>query len=298
MPTEATALAPVSASPIRTADQLAAAFLLAYGDATRAAYARDLKSWGAWLQARGVEVLDAHRAHVDLWSREAEAAGRAPATIARALAALSGFYGYAVEDGLIARSPVARVRRPRVSDHSPRLGLDRAGMRALLEAAAASGTRDHALACLLVLNGLRISEALGADVSDLSESRGHRVLALRRKGDKRQTTALAPRTASALDAVLDGREEGPIFQTRSGRRMDRHAAAKVIARLAREAGLGHVSPHSLRHGFVTAALDAGVSLRDVQDAAGHADPRTTRRYDRGRHALDRAATYSVARYLS
>ena len=54
----------------------------------------------------------------------------------------------------------------------------------------------------------------------------------------------------------------------------------------------------MRHAFVTLALDAGVSLRDVQDAAGHADPRTTRRYDRARHNLDRAATYTVAAYLA
>jgi site-specific recombinase XerD len=59
-----------------------------------------------------------------------------------------------------------------------------------------------------------------------------------------------------------------------------------------------VGPHLLRHAFVTLALDAGVSLRDVQDAAGHADPRTTRRYDRGRYALDRAATYRLASYLA
>ena len=81
--------------------------------------------------------------------------------------------------------------------------------------------------------------------------------------------------------------------------MDRHAALKVVRRLARTASIEHtVSPHSLRHGFVTAALDAGVPLRDVQDAAGHADPRTTRRYDRGRHSLDRAATYTVASYIA
>jgi len=59
-----------------------------------------------------------------------------------------------------------------------------------------------------------------------------------------------------------------------------------------------LSPHSLRHTFVTQALDAGVPLRDVQDAMGHADPRTTRRYDRGRMALDRRATYAVARFLA
>src|SRR5205085_2054830 len=98
--------------------------------------------------------------------------------------------------------------------------------------------------------------------------------------------------------VVD-RVDGPIFATRTGRPMDRQAAWKVVRRLALAAGIaGAISPHSCRHGFVTAALDAGVSLRDVQDAAGHADPRTTRRYDRSRHNLDRAATYAVAAYVA
>jgi integrase len=59
-----------------------------------------------------------------------------------------------------------------------------------------------------------------------------------------------------------------------------------------------VGPHTLRHAFITAALDAGVSLRDVQDAASHADPRTTMRYDRARGSLDRHATYIVAAYIA
>lgn len=288
-----------AASPLRSAQGVAAAFLAGYGPSTREAYARDLRAWGNFLADVGVDVLAAHRVHVDAFVRQAEDGGVAPATVARRLSALSGFYAYLLDEGLIARSPIARVRRPRVSDESPRLGVDRPGMRALLDTAQASGRRDHALACLLALSGLRISEALAADVTDLAHERGHRTLRLRRKGGKRQTVALAPRTADAIDAMLDGRTSGPLFVTRSGRRMDRHAALKVIRRLAHAAGIEHaVSPHSLRHGFVTLALDAGVPLRDVQDAAGHADPRTTRRYDRGRHSLDRAATYTVASYLA
>lgn len=60
----------------------------------------------------------------------------------------------------------------------------------------------------------------------------------------------------------------------------------------------HISPHTLRHAFITAALDAGVPLRDVQEAASHADPRTTMRYDRGRQSLDRHATYIVATFIA
>jgi site-specific recombinase XerD len=284
-----------ASSPIRSADDLAAAFLLGYGEATRAAYGRDLKVWAAWLRQHGLAPLDAHRAHVELWCRGMEADGLAPATVARRLAAISGFYAYAEDEGLVPRSPVRRVRRPRVSDESPRLGVDQAQLRALLDAAEESGPRDHALLCLLGLNGLRIGETLALDVGDLAEERGHRTVNLLRKGGKRQRAPLAPRTAAAIDALLAGRTEGPVFRTRTGRRLDRHAAAKTVRRLARQVGVEHrVSPHSLRHGFVTAALDAGVALRDVQDAAGHADPRTTRRYDRGRYSLDRHATYAVA----
>lgn len=288
-----------AASPLRSAEDVAAAFLAGYGPATREAYARDLRAWDAFLSGLGVEVLDAHRVHIDAWARQAERDHVSPATLARRLSALSGFYTYALDENLIARSPVAQVRRPRVGDESPRFGVDRAGMRALLAAAQASGPRDHALVCLLALNGLRITEALSANAADLAHERGHRTLRLHRKGGKRQTVALAPRTADALHMMLAGRITGPLFITRTGQQMDRHAALKIVRRLARKAGIEHtVSPHSLRHGFVTAALDAGVPLRDVQDAAGHADPRTTRRYDRGRHSLDRAATYTVASYIS
>jgi integrase len=67
----------------------------------------------------------------------------------------------------------------------------------------------------------------------------------------------------------------------------------------RRAGIAkHVSPHTLRHAFITAALDAGVPLRDVQEAASHADPRTTMRYDRARTSLDRHATYIVAAFVA
>jgi integrase len=84
----------------------------------------------------------------------------------------------------------------------------------------------------------------------------------------------------------------------SGQRMDRHTAGRVLARLGRRAGLGTVRPHTLRATAITCALDAGVSLRDVQDMARHSDPRTTRRYDRARGSLDRHASYAIAGYLA
>ena len=81
--------------------------------------------------------------------------------------------------------------------------------------------------------------------------------------------------------------------------MDRYAADRTVKRLAKRAGIiRRISPHSLRHSFIAAALDAGVPLRDVQEAASHADPRTTMRYDRARQSLDRHATYIVAAFVA
>jgi integrase len=142
---------------------------------------------------------------------------------------------------------------------------------------------------LLALNGLRISEALNADIDDLSTERGHRTLAIVGRGGKRVT--IAPRTGRALDLYIGERTMGPIFLGVEGGRMDRYGADRLVKRLVTRAGIDtHISPHSLRHSFITAALVAGVPLRDVQEAAIHADLRTTMRYDRARRSLDRQAT--------
>jgi integrase/recombinase XerD len=126
-----------------------------------------------------------------------------------------------------------------------------------------------------------------------------RTLVITRKGGKVATIPLAPRTARAIDLTVGERCDGPVFLAADGHRLDRHGAARVVRRVARRAGISKpVGPHTLRHAFITAALDPGVPLRDVQEAASHADPRTTMCYDRARGSLDRHATYIVAAYVA
>jgi integrase/recombinase XerD len=150
-----------------------------------------------------------------------------------------------------------------------------------------------------VLNGLRVSEATGADIEALGLERGHRTLSIVRKGSKKVIIPLAPRTARAIDLTVGERCEGPIFLAPGGGRLDRHGAARIVRRVTRRAGIAKpVGPHTLRHAFITAALDAGVPLRDVQEAASHADPRTIMRYDRARVSLDGHATYIVAAFIA
>lgn len=293
-PIPTTGLEPAGAS----ITALAAAFLIAYQGATRAAYRRDLRAWLRWCEDHDVDPLGAQRAHVDAYARTlAEVDGRSPATVARHLSTLAGFYKYAVGEDVIPRNPVANVRRPKVGTDTVSTGLDRDELAALIAAAQSDSPRSFALVLLLGFNGLRVSEVLGADIEDLGTERGHRVLRVKRKGGKTATIPMAPRTAEAVDAYAGERTSGPLFVTASGKRWQRSEAWRALRRLARNAVPEKAStlhPHDLRHAFVTLSLDAGASLRDVQDAAGHADPRTTRRYDRARHNLDRHPTYALA----
>ena len=276
-----------------------AGFLAGYSGQTRDAYAMDLRQFTAWCAEHDLRLFDIRRADIECYARQLEERGRARSTVARRLSTVAGFYRYAVEEGLLGHSPAAHGRRPRVDYESHATALDRNELGALLVAAGLGSPAEHALMSLLALNGLRISEALGANIEALGVERGHRTLTVLRKGAKIVVVPLAPRTARALDLAVGEWAEGPIFVAASGRRMDRNAAARIVRRLARQAGINkRVGPHTLRHAFITAALDAGVPLRDVQEAASHADPRTTMRYDRARVSLDRHATYVVAAYLA
>jgi len=275
-----------------------AGFLAGYSGLTRDAYALDLRMFSAWCQQHGLHLFQARRADIECFGRDMESRGRARATIAR-LCTIAGFYRYAVEEELLEHSPAVHVRRPRLDYESHAIGLDRNEVGSLLVAAGLGAPNEHALISLLAINGLRISEALGANIDALGIERGHRTLTVLRKGGKIVTIPLAPRTARAIDLAIGERLDGPIFLRPDGQRMDRHCASRIVRRVARRAGIDKpVGPHTLRHAFITAALDAGVPLRDVQEAASHADPRTTMRYDRARVSLDRHATYIVAAYLA
>jgi integrase len=195
--------------------------------------------------------------------------------------------------------PVAHVRRPRLDYESHATALNRNQLGGMLVAAGLGPPAEHALMSLLALNGLLVSEATSADIEHLGLERGHRTLTITRKGGKVVIIPLAPRTARAIDLATGERTDGPLFLAADGRRLDRHGAGRIVRKVARRAGIAKaVTPHALRHAFITAALDAGVPLRDVQEAASHTDPRTTMRYDRARGSLDRHVTYIVAAYIA
>jgi integrase len=221
----------------------------------------------------------------------------APSTIDRRLSTVCRFYRFAHIDGRVSANPAQYVRRPKAHPSEGR-GLDRQEFGTFLYTAERFDADHAALAILLGLNGLRVSEACGTNIEDFAVDRGHRTLRIMGKGSKPAVVPLVPRAARTLDLVIGERSEGPILRRQDGHRLDRRTAHRWIRSIGKRAGLGVVYPHMLRSAFIMAALDAGVSLCDVQIAARHSDPRTTTIYDRRRENFDRHAAYVVVAFVA
>jgi site-specific recombinase XerD len=267
---------------------------------TRNAYSSDIGQFFAWCDAEDIDVLTALRPHIDRyrrWLNGHDHETRYPSkrkytasSQARKLTAVSSFYDYAAgETNAVAANPVERVKRPKVSDKSQTNGLNVDQSRKLVAAAIQHGPMAEALTRLLITTGLRVSEVCLADTGDLAWDGGDRVITVTRKGGDREKVLVGPRAADAIDRYLAGRR-GPLFEVK-GKRINRQQVNYLLRKLTAEAGVPvQISPHSLRHTAATAALNKGLTLRDVQDMLGHKDPRTTNRYDRARQDLQRSPT--------
>lgn len=147
--------------------------------------------------------------------------------------------------------------------------------------------------------GLRVSEACQAQVADLQYAGGYQVLHVLGKGSKPADIPLPIPVLRAVQAAVAGRPDGAILLLGNGLPMKRGAAARLLTKVVRLAGVRMAaSPHSLRRTFCTAGLISGVPLWDMQYAMRHADARTTIRYDMARANPDRHAAHSVAAYLA
>jgi integrase/recombinase XerD len=276
----------------------AAAYLARFKGVSRERTESDLRCYLAWCAERALDPLGARRPHLELYIRWMQEIRRfKPSTVSRRFSVTAGFYRTCVLDGVLEHSPAEHVRRPSVPAESPTLGFTHLQFEALLTAARESPDQcDFALVAMLGLLGLRIFEATGADIADLGEEHGHRVLRVCGKGTKVVLVPLPPAVGRAIDRAVGLRDRGPILLNSRGSRMDRHAATRRLRHLAGTAGIqiARVHPHMLRHTFVTTMLDAGVDLRDVQIAARHADPRTAMRYDQSGRATIWTATRTTS----
>lgn len=274
---------------------------------TRRAYLADVTAFFDWCLGAGVDPLEASRVDANLYRDYLLSLGSLTATtIDRKLSACRSFYRYAVEEKAADSNPFETVARLAGPGESTTPWLDREEMKRLLVVARDWHMRDFVLVSLLGLNGLRVSEAIRADAADLGRSAGHRTLRVTRKGSKVGVVPLAPEVDAAIEDVLQGRRHGALIPrlTRRGAiarpvaPISREAAHKRLRKLAEWADVNPaISPHSLRHSFITLALADGSPLHVVQLAAGHSSPTTTMHYERGDLSLNSNPSLSLSEGL-
>ena len=298
-----TALLPYQPSTMSTAQLAAVSYLARYSGRTHRLYSFQLREWFSWCEGHGLDPLvGVQRAHVELYIRELGERGLMDSSVVTMMHGVRGFFRFAHIDGLVPADPAVYARLPKVHrDESRTQGLDRLELIRFLQVAQTITVHHGALAFLLGINALRASEAAAVRIEDYAETlRGHRVLRLVGKGNKPATMPVTVPVLRVLEACRGDRTDGPlILRPQSGNPIDRRDAYRMVARIAKAAGLlRHISPHSLRHAAITNALDAGVPLRDAQILARHADPRTTEHYDRARGNLDRHGVHLLTAYVA
>jgi site-specific recombinase XerD len=256
---------------------------------TRRAYGVDLGGFSEWAGGQGLGPVDVRYRDVRRFGAGLSNAGAAPATVARKLAAVRGFYAYLVRMEKIGANPAELVSSPKRSEKLPQV-LTTEQMRALLERIPARTPlelRDRAMLELAYSCGLRCEEIVSLDEGSLDfETEQLRVMG---KGSKERLLPVGEPAQRALRRYLDkgrhaltvDKREQALFLSKSGRRLSNSDITRRLGLWTREAALAAgVSPHSLRHSFATHLLEGGADLRTIQELLGHASISTTQVYTR------------------
>jgi site-specific recombinase XerD len=278
---------------------------------TRRAYWLDVRHF---MRALGITEIDQlravdHRA-VIAWERmQREQEGAAASTICRRLAALSSLFKHLVRHGGANRNPVVDVDRPTINrEEGSTAAFSKVQARKLLDAPPSdtiAGLRDRAILSVGLQVGFRRAEIAALNVGDLHQNRGFDALRVKRKGGRRDSLAINPQTAQRIRAYLEraghgAQHDAPMFRPLRGNkkpldpagRLDPDAIDRVVRKYATKIGLPRgYSAHSMRATFITTALENGAQLEDVQKAAGHRDPSTTKLYDRRHYNPEKAASF-------
>ncbi|MHB8509112.1 MAG: tyrosine-type recombinase/integrase [Candidatus Dormibacteria bacterium] len=276
---------------------------------TRLAYAADLADFGRWLGPRQLDQVTPE--HLAAYRDHLRDRGLKISTINRRLSSVRQLFQEAVfRKVLVGSSPAERLK----SFKAPREGVTPAlaaeDARHLLDSIpldTLKGRRDHLLIHLGIRTSLRRAELGSLTISSISEDQGHHVIWATTKGAQEHRVKLPVDLKRELDQylkLLPYREDpdGPLFpRMRKGLAGDvttlippglpisDHGIWEMVSQRMAAAGLGPLGPHTLRATFATLALRGGAKLQRVQYAMGHADPRTTERYDRSKDDLDDAA---------
>ncbi len=253
---------------------------------TVVAYLRDARQFAAFCADFAIDDPD----EVELlvlrrWLASLTERGYARASLGRKAAAIRGFFALLTRRGLVADDPARALGSPRAERRLPRVLKPDQVARLLVapDPATVTGLRDRALLELLYASGARVSEAVGLDVGAIDL--GARLARLHGKRDRTRIVPLGePAVLTVRRWLTEGRPQlvpepgGPLLLTRRGTRMTARDAWTAVDRAARAAGVGKVTPHTLRHTYATHLLEGGADLRSVQELLGHLNLATTQLY--------------------
>lgn len=255
---------------------------------TLESYGRDLRQYSQYLEQGETAALDsATRATIVEYLLHLQRQGKATATIARRLAALKAFYQFLVRENYLEKDPTINLESPRLEKRLPKV-LTIREVETLLaqpDGATAAGLRDRAMLELLYATGIRVSELVSLNHSDVNLDLAYiRCLG---KGSKERIVPLGSMAVKGVRDYLQSgrprlirdRNEEALFVNHHGRRLTRQGFWKIVKKYAEDARIDkEITPHTLRHSFATHLLENGADLRSVQEMLGHADISTTQIY--------------------
>jgi len=257
-------------------------------DNTLAAYRSDLKAFEQWLlESQGVSLVAVDRSVILLYLATKVASGAKTRTTARVLSSLRRFYQYLLREEIRQDDPSHLIDLPKLGRQLPDT-LTEQEVENLLAAPTleqALGLRDRAMLELLYATGLRVSELVHLEMSQINLSHG--VLRIWGKGNKERLVPIGEIANDWVTQYIEqarielakGNSVDTVFVTKRGKGMTRHAFWHLIKKYALKAGIQKaLSPHTLRHAFATHLLNHGADIRVVQMLLGHSDLSTTQIY--------------------
>jgi len=253
---------------------------------TLISYRNDLQGLAAWLEKRHKTLISAAREDLLAYLAVRVKQGVKPRSTARLMSTMRRLYQSLIRDGQITSDPSVQIESPKIGRPLPK-SLTEKDVESLLAAPDTGnphGLRDRAMLETLYASGLRVTELVGLTMTKVNLTQG--LIRVFGKGGKERLVPLGEEAISWLEHYMDEARPGllknkvcdAVFVTRRGSAMTRQAFWYLIKRYARQASIGALSPHTLRHAFATHLLNHGANLRVLQMLLGHSDLSTTQIY--------------------
>ena len=253
---------------------------------TTSSYLRDVRQFSAWLAGRGLDAAQVSQSDVRGYAQYLKGCGKSEATVVRSVASLKSFYGYLISQRALEVNPAKGYTPAKVERKLPEI-LSGKEVELFLEQPDASdvkGCRDKAMLELLYATGIRVSELIALDVSDINLTVGF--IRCRGSGKERMipmyraaVRALRAYGEDVRPQLIRSADETAFFVNLGGERMSRQGFWKIVKHYQEKAGIAKdITPHTLRHSFAAHLLENGADLKSIQEMLGHADISSTQVY--------------------